>query len=138
MLKVIQENKLLLPQEIEVWYVLPAIRKEFAIAMIAAGLSQKKVAQILGVTEAAVSQYKKEKRAHEFAFDDAFKSEVKKSVEIVMQRPAILFEEMMRIDNYIKQSGLFCKIHRSKSWTPQGCEQVCAQNFLKAEVPHGH
>jgi predicted transcriptional regulator len=138
MLKVIQENKLLLPQEIEVWYVLPAIRKEFALALIASGLSQKKVAEILGVTGAAVSQYKKEKRAHEFVFDDTFKAEVKKSVERVIQKPLSVFEEMMRIDNYIKQSGLFCKIHRSKSWTPAGCEAVCSQSFLKAEVGHGH
>ena len=120
------------------WYVLPAIRKEFALALIASGLSQKKVAEILGVTGAAVSQYKKEKRAHEFVFDDTFKAEVKKSVERVIQKPGSVFDEMMRIDHYIKQSGLFCKIHRSKSWTPAGCEAVCSQSFLKAEVGHGH
>ena len=119
-------QKLLFPQEIEVWYVLPAIRKAFAIGLISAGLSQKKVAKLMGVTEAAISQYKTHKRAHEASINDEITHEVKKSIPTIIKTPELLFQEMMRVNNFIKSSGLFCKIHRSKSPTPEGCEKVCA------------
>ena len=50
-------------QELEVWYILPAIRKAFAIEMIRQGIPQKRIAVLLGVTSAAISQYKNDKRA---------------------------------------------------------------------------
>ena len=75
MLKIIERSqKMMLPQEIEVWYMLPAIRKEFALTLIRHELSQKEVAKLLGVTEAAVSQYKSEKRAHGLEFNEHIKS----------------------------------------------------------------
>ena len=55
--------KLLHPQEIEVLYILPAIRRELTIEMKKIGLEQKKIAEYLCVTEAAVSQYLNSKRA---------------------------------------------------------------------------
>ena len=51
------------PQEIEVWYVLPAIRKELVVTLKEKNLTQKKIAEFLNITEAAVSQYIKQKRA---------------------------------------------------------------------------
>jgi len=54
------------PQEVEVWYVIPAIKRELSKSMMKDnGLSQKNVATLLGVTEAAVSQYINSKRANE-------------------------------------------------------------------------
>lgn len=118
------------PQEMEVWYVLPAIRREFSLALIETGLSQKRVAGILGVTEAAVSQYKKEKRAKELIFDLTVKEEIKKAARRVTTRPEMIFQEMMAIDDYLKRHGIFCQLHRAKTRTPQGCEQVCGQHFF--------
>ena len=38
-----------LPQELEIWYVLPALRREFALALTQKHkLSQRKAAEILG------------------------------------------------------------------------------------------
>ncbi|MFH1405899.1 MAG: hypothetical protein ABIG52_01635 [Nanoarchaeota archaeon] len=51
------------PQEIEVWYILPAIRKELVLALKEKGHTQKEIASFLNVTEPAISQYTKEKRA---------------------------------------------------------------------------
>jgi len=48
--------------EIIVQYVLPAIRAEIAARMRDEGISQARIARILGVTPAAVSQYIKSKR----------------------------------------------------------------------------
>ncbi|HYB59720.1 MAG TPA: helix-turn-helix domain-containing protein [Candidatus Acidoferrales bacterium] len=48
--------------EIIVQYVLPAIRAEIAARMRDEGISQARIARMLGVTPAAVSQYIKSKR----------------------------------------------------------------------------
>ena len=50
------------PIEIEYWHVLPAIRRELAQSLLEFNLKQREVAEILGITEAAVSQYKKGSR----------------------------------------------------------------------------
>ena len=60
-----------LPQEIEVWYVLPALRREYAKVLIKEHkLSQKGVAEILQVTESAISQYLTGKRASKVKFSE--------------------------------------------------------------------
>ena len=51
----------LMPQEIEVRYILPALRKELAIEL-SKDMKQKEVANILNITQSALSQYHKEKR----------------------------------------------------------------------------
>ena len=131
-------QKLLFPQEIEVWVVLPALRKAFAVHLIKAGMPQKKVAQLMGVTEAAVSQYKNGKRAHETAITGELSVEVSKSIPQILKNPKILFQEMMRVNHFIKTSGLFCKIHRLKSQTPDGCENMCAYGgHASTGVHHG-
>ena len=48
--------------EIIVQYVLPVIRAEMAVRMKEGGISQAKIARILGVTPAAVNHYVKSKR----------------------------------------------------------------------------
>ena len=63
------------PQEIEAWFVLPAIRKELAMAMKQENLEQKKIAKLLGVTEAAVSHYIKNKRGCDLKIDSKLKKE---------------------------------------------------------------
>jgi predicted transcriptional regulator len=128
-------DKLILPQELEVWYVLPAIRRELALAMIASGLPQKKAAQLLNVTEAAVSQYKKEKRANQLTFDNTSKSMVQEAVTRITNNQTTAFSEIMRIDDHLKKSGIFCKLHRSKSTTPENCEAACNQHFFKSKLP---
>ena len=73
-----------MPQEIEVWYVIPAIRRELAKAMINTGLTQKEIAKIMGITEAAVSQYIHSKRAKEIAFSKKVLEEIKISAEKII------------------------------------------------------
>ena len=73
-------------QEIEVWYIIPAIRKELAIALKKKGLTQAKVAGLLGVTEAAISQYIKSKRANQLKLTKKFKTEIEKSAEHLIKK----------------------------------------------------
>ena len=52
-----------IPCEVVVWYLLPTIRKELAKKLVSDyGYSQSKVARTFGLTDAAISQYLKNKR----------------------------------------------------------------------------
>ena len=63
------------PCEIMVQKVLPAIRAELArVMMIEHNCTQQKVADILGLSRAAVSQYVSEKRGAEIGFSDDTKA----------------------------------------------------------------
>ena len=52
-----------LPQEIELWYVIPSLRKALVTVLKKKGMKQKDIAPLLGISEPAVSQYMKDKRA---------------------------------------------------------------------------
>ena len=54
---------MILPQEIEANFIIPMIRKELAKELLLMNISQKKVAEILGISNAAVCHYSKDKRA---------------------------------------------------------------------------
>jgi predicted transcriptional regulator len=57
------------PCENVVWYVLPAIRSELS-KELAKVMSQKEISEILGITQAAVSQYVSNKRGSKIEFQD--------------------------------------------------------------------
>jgi predicted transcriptional regulator len=68
-------------QELQVWFVLPGIRRELAMTMKQQGISQKRIAVILDLTEAAVSQYLAGKRGADVSFNKEFKTEISLSAE---------------------------------------------------------
>ena len=96
-----------IPCEIIVWQVLPVIRKEFAKKMIENHkLNQKKTAQKLGLTEAAVSRYVSGKRGNSDVLDGEILKEITKSVnQIVEGNGTSMIEETCRICSLIKASG---------------------------------
>ncbi|MBI4983300.1 hypothetical protein HZC32_01530 [Candidatus Woesearchaeota archaeon] len=108
-------HKLIFPQEIEVWYILPAIRKHLAAKLVRRGLSQKEVAKMMHITEAAISQYQKEKRAKGEIFDVALKREIEASVKKIIRNKNILHPEVIRLSELAKSKGLVCKLHKDKS-----------------------
>ncbi len=57
------------PCENVVWYVLPSIRSELA-KELAKAMSQKEISEILGITQAAVSQYVSNKRGSKIELQD--------------------------------------------------------------------
>lgn len=59
-----------LPCEMAVWDSVPAIRAALAAEMVAKGLSQKTVAQMLGMAQSAVSQYLSGKRGYRIEFSE--------------------------------------------------------------------
>ncbi len=107
-------------QEIEVWYILPGIRKELAVAMKKKGMSQAKIAGTLGITEAAVSQYVKAKRAKEVRFGKNLKKEIEKSAEGIIagknQR-----REIQRLINVAEKDMIVCSMCADKCQGGKEC-----------------
>jgi predicted transcriptional regulator len=120
-------TKLIFPQELEVWYVLPAIRKRLALALINKGKSQKDVARLMYVTEATISQYKKEKRAKDNFLGIRFDNEFNKSTNNILKESDLFFPEVMRLNSLIKNSGILCELHKEKTTINLPC-QNCELN----------
>ena len=100
-----------MPQEIEVWYVLPAIRRELTKELIKLGMTQRKVAALLEVNEATISLYLKSKRAKEVEFDKEVMQEIKASAYKIAKEESDILTETQRICEAIKKTNLLCKIH---------------------------
>ena len=122
-----------MPQEIEVRYILPAIRRELARIYIQEhSLSQKEAAKILGLTEAAVSQYQHSKRAKEVVFSTDVVNEIRVSAKKIIAEKANrqrLIAEMYRISGLTKVRHILCDIHRAQSKELESCN-VCFDEDL--------
>ncbi len=113
--------KNIMPQEIEVWYILPALRREFSKILIGKGLTQREVANKLYLTEAAVSQYMNGKRGHDLEFDNRMKKEIEDSVENFL-KTGNLVREFQELCTKIRQSRLLCAIHEKFGILPEECK----------------
>lgn len=142
--KQIKRRTWMMPQEVEVWYVLPAIRREIARIMKTKSvtrigedgkkkdhrITQKEIAQMLGVTEPAITQYllkKKGKRSRGDQVDipQKFLPELDKSADAMINTfekrmsSDDMFESMTREVNRIikimRDDGAMCDIHRQFS-----------------------
>lgn len=100
------------PQEVIVWYVIPAIRKELAKAWKSEGLSNKKCAELLKVTPPAVSQYSKSKRASKVSFPKNIKESIKESAKKIREKPLLLRLEVQKILEEAKNKKFTCKVHK--------------------------
>ena len=58
------------PSEIIVDHILPPIRAQLAKELVDCDISQQRIARILGLTPAAVSQYMSKKRGYAVEFDE--------------------------------------------------------------------
>jgi len=116
-------NRMLQPQEIEVFYVLPAVRRELSLAMKSFGRSQKDIAKLLGVTEPAVSQYLSSKRASFVKFDAKIKNFIYESAKRI-KCELTLMREMQRLIAFVHSERLICRVHKSL-----GCPSDCTACF---------
>lgn len=106
------------PQEIEVFYILPALRRELTIAMKELGFSQKKIAKLLGVTEPAVSQYLSKKRAMNVEFSDRLKLKVMDSAKKITDHFSLV-EQMQYLMRATHEEKTKCGVcHELTGKTP--------------------
>jgi predicted transcriptional regulator len=100
------------PQELEVWYILPALRREIAIELKNNGLTQKDIASIMDITASAVSQYFHNKRAKNINFEidkQIVLTAVKKILANKDDYARVIRESLQKISD----KKLICKFHKS-------------------------
>lgn len=107
-------EKIVYPQEIELFYLMPAIRREMVIVMRKKGLEQRKIALLLGITEAAVSQYLSKKRANEIKFDKKTLLKIEKYCDDLVKSGGKITKGIIEILNYEEVRRIKCEIHKNK------------------------
>lgn len=101
----------LLPQEIEVWYIIPMVRKTLAKQFVNDyGFSYEKAGKILGVSKAAVSQYMNNKRANKIKLSKDTIDELKISAGIIAEDPRRVIKEIERILTFMKVNKSSCNV----------------------------
>lgn len=90
------------PCEMIVWTVLPCIRKKLAKNLLGKGLSQKEIAEKLGVSNAAISQYITDKRGGNVKLSDEIDEEIEKSANAILNGEDAV-KEICRICKIIKE-----------------------------------
>ena len=142
--KQVKRRTWMMPQEVEVWYVLPALRRELAKVMKTKTvprvgedgktkehkITQKEIAKMLGVTEPAITQYLLKKkgrrsRGDQVVIPEKFYPDLEKSADTMIKHYEQgasnddMFETMTReINRLIKvmrDDGAMCDIHRQFS-----------------------
>ncbi len=113
-------NKFLQPQEVEVFYIIPAIKRELAISMKERGYKQKDIAKKLQATEPAISYYLASKRATEFKFALPIKKEIKDAVPKIKDSKTLtaVIQNLLRKVNNSKAT---CSICRKKVLLEDNC-----------------
>ena len=118
-----------LPQEIEVWYIIPAIRKELAKAFVKTHkLNYETAGNILGISKAAISQYISNKRATKFKLPKIIKKEVANSAKKLVKTPNQAPMEIEKILKIIRSKRCSCDL--CKKYNPEiiklcHCKKIC-------------
>ena len=88
-------------------------------------LKQKEAAKILGVTEAAVSQYVKSKRANDVRFTKKELAEIKKTAKIILEDRSMLMEGIYKLCIAFRGSKTVCDFHRNKDGAISKDCEIC-------------
>ena len=111
----------MLPQEIEVWYLIPAIRKELAVSLHSQGLKQKEISELLQVTPSAISQYLKEKRGSQ-TLKEEFKIKIDESAKELIEGKALISIMKILMEEAWKM-GVLCDLHKKYDMNlPEKCK----------------
>jgi predicted transcriptional regulator len=115
-----------LPQEIEVWYIIPAIRSWISKCMIEDfDASYEKIGKVLGVSRAAISQYVKGKRAAKIKLPNELGPKILASCKVLHKDETKAIEEIDKILEHIRNKGLtFSVCGKLKEGTLEDCSEV--------------
>jgi len=105
-----------LTQRIELNYIIPAIRNDFIKILEKDGLSDAEISRRLGITKAAISQYKHKKRGTAMHFDTKILGEIEKSAGRILKGKNA-DSEINHIIGMLKKSEKICKM----------CERECSK-----------
>lgn len=128
--------KYILPQEIQVWYILPVIRRELSrIIVKEKGFSQKKTAKMLSLTEGAVSQYLNAKRGNNVKFSESILKEIEKSADTIIKDNSRILEETIRLLNLKDIRELVCSFHKDADGNIDKKCDICDKYECGSKVP---
>lgn len=100
-----------LPQEIEVWYIIPKLRKELSCELVEKySLNYDKTGEILGITKSAVSQYLKNKRANKIKLSKEMMDEVKASAGRIYKNNSLALMEIQNLLKKMKETKCSCDV----------------------------
>jgi predicted transcriptional regulator len=113
-----------LQQEVEAFYIIPAVRRELARQLVALGLTQRDVAKRLGVTDAAISQYLSNKRGSPIDYGQTVAHAIAQAAARIKNSTsdAIIRKEIDALCILLKRERVICDIHRKNSSVKDGCE----------------
>mgnify|MGYP001307203941 CR=1 FL=1 len=119
--------KQMMPQEVEVFYLIPALRKELAQLFVSAhDLSQREAAALLGLTESAISQYLKDKRASGITFTAEEKKIVAKGAKKILEDKGNASQHIFDLTVKLRGSKSMCDLHKSlDSAVDKNCDICC-------------
>jgi len=104
-------TRLLYPQEIDVFYIIPSLKRNLAMCMKLNGLNQSRIAELLQIDKATVSQYISKKRGSTVEFDEDIIKEVGRSAKLIHDKISLL-NEVQRLLSFTKKNKMLCKIHK--------------------------
>ena len=117
------KSQLIMPQEFEVFYVLPGIRREMALAMKASGKKQTEIAKLLCVEESTISQYVNGARASKLKLNEKIKAAVAESVRKVHDNVSLI-RETRKVLSLLMKENVTCELHKVMAKLPDDCN-VC-------------
>ena len=101
---------MLTPQEIQVWYILPALRKEIATKLKKQEFKQKEIARIMDITPAAVSQYLHKKRAN---MNIRIKEEIiDTAIKNILKNDEDYQEALQEALEEVSEAHTICEVHK--------------------------
>jgi len=104
-----------------VWYLLPALGAELAKEMKEDGMTQNEIAEKLGVTPSAVSQYLKKKRGSEIKFGTKSAKMVKQLAKSLKNGTGCI-SSVCNVCRTARSERVLCKIHE-KQIGSCGCKE---------------
>lgn len=121
-----------MPQEIEVWYLLPGLRRELVTMLVReCSLTQREAAERMGLTEAAISQYINAKRGMGIEFSVAEKERIRRAAKRLAQGEQEAMETLYTLCASLRGSRTLCELHRRYDPNvPHNCK-LCAKAAKK-------
>lgn len=127
-------HAVLQPQEVEVFYIIPALRSAIAKQLKSHGKPQKKIAYLLGLRESTVSQYMHEKRANLITFSREIEKLIQKSA-LQIQQPFDVVREIQMLLQVIKHSRELCSIHQQINRNiPKQCDTCFIETLAEVKA----
>ena len=113
----------MLSQEIETYYLIPAIRRKLVQMMVKKGIKRKEIAEKMHLTKAAVSQYISGKRG-KIEVDEEILEEC--CDEIIKGSHHIT--QIQKLIKNLKKERKICDIYCKNGIEPEDCE-VCNESI---------